>query len=120
VGIRLRAGCPGKEFETINDHWWSQNSGSTTHPVGQKPANPWGIYDIGGHVQEWCMDYFVEDPAALPLDGSPLLNTDVKKYRSLRGQSYYAGGFGNPGVRRSGLMPQATNFNVGLRVAADK
>ena len=115
-----KAGRPGKEFENINDHWWPQNSGSTTHPVGQKPANPWGIFDMGGHVEEWCMDYFVNDPAALPLDGSPLLNTTVKKYRSLRGQSYYAGGFGNPGVRRSGLMPQGTNWNVGLRGAADK
>ena len=115
-----KAGRPGKEFENINDHWWSQNSGATTHPVGQKPANPWGIYDMGGHVQEWCMDYFVTDPEALPLDGSPLLNTAVKKYRSLRGQSYYVTFYGNPGVKRSGLMPQDTNWNVGLRVAADK
>jgi formylglycine-generating enzyme required for sulfatase activity/serine/threonine protein kinase len=36
--------------------WYKDNSDAQTHPVAQKKANAWGLYDMQGNVNQWCSD----------------------------------------------------------------
>ena len=53
----------GNDANDLNKYAWYDTENrieikGSTHPVGQKLPNPWGLYDVYGNVSEWCLDYY--------------------------------------------------------------
>ncbi|MFN8862673.1 MAG: formylglycine-generating enzyme family protein [Flavobacteriales bacterium] len=65
--------------------WYDGNSGSATHPVGQKQPNELGLYDMAGNVWEWCQDWHGDYDSAAQTNLSGASSGSI---RVLRGGSW--------------------------------
>ncbi len=70
-----------------NYGWYWDNSGKMTHPVGEKQANKFGLYDMHGNVWEWLEDKWHNNYKGAPSDGSAWMSGDSNSH-ILRGGSW--------------------------------
>ncbi len=87
--------------------WYTENSGDTTHPVGQKLDNELGIYDMSGNVWEWCSDNY-SDNYSSPRNSS---------YRVIRGGGWNGSAANCRIANRYCYTPGYRYRNLGLRLA---
>jgi formylglycine-generating enzyme required for sulfatase activity len=64
--------CGGDNVDPVA--WTDDNAKDTTHPVGQKKANGYGLYDMSGNVMEWTNDCWEGNCAQRVFRGGSWMN----------------------------------------------
>jgi sulfatase modifying factor 1 len=115
----------GDEVEKVA--WFWQNSGDInltgfwtwprvqenhdrTHPVGSKPPNELGLYDMSGNVREWCSDWYGDDPA------TPAKGSSAETGRVWKGGGWMGGDFCCALSFRANFEASGKGADQGLRL----
>jgi formylglycine-generating enzyme required for sulfatase activity len=115
-----KAYCFGDEFEKLDEHaWHRENSGGRTHQVGRRKPNGFGLYDMHGNVQEWCLDWggLLNTLGLIdPVRFKPPVHSQV---RILRGGSWTMPPIDSRAGSRNWGIPKGQAFaeDLGFRVA---
>ena len=89
--------------------WYDGNSADRTHPVAQKRANRWGLYDISGNVWEWTSSCYTQNYNRGCYEGG--------KYKVIRGGSWINYAYDIRLANRSSNSPEDRGYSSGFRLA---
>jgi len=104
----------GDDASRLGDYgWFEDNSGSKTHPVGEKKPNGWGLYDMHGNVYEWCQDRYGNYPSGSATDPTGATSGSD---RVLRGGSWFNYAGYCRSASRHWLTPVYRSDDLGFRV----
>jgi formylglycine-generating enzyme required for sulfatase activity/serine/threonine protein kinase len=108
----------GGDPKLLSDYaWYGENAGARTHEVGTRKPNPWGLYDMGGNVYQWCADYYDGYGKGDAIDPQ---NLSMAVTRVLRGSSCDDGaGRGRAAYRHGDAPANRLSFGFRVRVRLD-
>ena len=116
---------------TTTEYWWgdaegqnrmnctgcgSRWDGKQTAPVGSFSANPFGLHDVHGNVEEWVQDCWNNNYAGAPSDGSAWTPGDCT-LRVQRGGSWNDNPWDLRSANRIRFITGYRYIVVGFRVA---
>lgn len=103
--------------QLVNHAWFEDNADHLgAQPVGKKPANPFGLYDMSGNVWERCQDWHdaawyarspIDDPQGPETGGAKVVRGGAWHYFDIHCRSAY----------RNNYKLTARTANTGFRVA---
>ena len=86
----------------------------STHPVGTRAANPFGLYDVHGNVWEWCEDGYGDYPPGPATDPT---GVQAASSRVCRGGGWSGTAGGERSAYRYRYDPAARHLDLGFRPA---
>ncbi len=117
-----RGGMPtryffGNDQTKLPDHAWvTRNAGGTTHPVGTKKPNQYGIHDTSGNVREWVQDWYDDDYYSRSPKVDPA-GPETGYGKAYRGGSKDGAEFPTRSSYRWRETPDTIEQNLGFRLA---
>ncbi len=124
AGTKTRYWSGDEEANLDRVGWYAANSDGA-RLVGEKPSNPWSLYDVHGNVWEWTLspwksDYTKQkegleiDPAFKPAD--PARGATASAERVVRGGSFWFDADRSRSAFRVPRLPKIEDANQGFRI----
>lgn len=107
----------GRSF-AVCDECGSEWDGKQPAPVGSLDANPWGLFDLNGNVDEWVQDCYADNHEDASNNGSARQQSGCE-YRVMRGGSWFDIGRLVRSSSRYRNPPAGSRSSWGFRVAVD-
>lgn len=119
-GDELSCNIPCAECSLPDQYmWWCGNNNSySSHPVGIKYANAFGLFDMHGNIWEWCEDWYQSDFYSKPgaTAPNPLCTDSTTGYRVMRGGYWYTFVWDCRSANRDRHGPGSHDRSIGVRV----
>lgn len=118
AGTKTRYFC-GDEPDKLTEHAWvTANANGSTHTVGTKKPNAFGLYDTSGNLREWVNDWYDDAYYASSPKTDP--QGPTKGYgKAYRGGSKDGAEFPTRSSYRWRETPDTKVQNLGFRLAMD-
>lgn len=96
--------------------WYNNNSNDTTHEVGTKKANSFGLYDMSGNVGEMCWNRKTDEYDTTTEGGNDPTGATSGSNRVFRGGSWYYFAYIASVSYRKNFSPDMYVSSLGFRV----
>ena len=100
----------GSEAPGASDEDWG------TPVVGSYEPNKWGLYDMHGSLEEWCLDWYVQNSSSVTGCETGAVNTVAGTARVTRGGSFNSTPYYCRSISRGGSYSPDKGYYVGARM----